>query len=158
MCRDCNRDRRAIHDETRTKPKRLRRRACLIFFFPFFYEHVTKLSSEDKQSAQSARAVGYIHAQFRRPFAWTRRANANVCSAHTTRATAMYADVVPYTRTRSPTCNDGGLSPRRIFARLLRNAISCRVSTRRHNIPRDRLPLCLRFPVLRNAIKISALT
>jgi hypothetical protein len=43
-----------------------------------------------------------------------------------------------------------------IFARLLRNAISYRRSIRRHNIPRDRLPLCLRSLVLRNAIKILA--
>lgn len=44
-----------------------------------------------------------------------------------------------------------------IFVRLLRNAILCRVVGTRHNIPYNRLSLCLRFPVLRNAIKIAQL-
>lgn len=120
-----------------------------------FRGRVTKADvwREQRQSARKC-AVGDIHAQFRRPFVDQTRARAAVQMfavytrkprAQRIRAYVTIADAHSRTR-RSPLSLS--LSLPDIFARLLRNAISCRRGIRRHNMPRDRLPLCLRSPVL----------
>lgn len=101
--------------------------------------------SEVSKGRGRKRAVGDIHAQFRRPFADQTRAN--VYNVH--KDTVRYiTDTLIHSHTESP------LSPFSLVYYGMQFRADVAHGIQRHNILCDRLPLCLRFPVLRNAIKI----
>lgn len=139
----------SIRDETRcTKPMQ-----TITLGEPAFSRTLHK----DERGKQRHRAwkfaVGDIHAQFRRPFADQPRAGSQMFAVYTRTLCATYA---PYLRRH--TLAHGGLLSRHFRPFTTECNFVPTWHIRRHNIPRDRLPLCLRSLVLRNAIKILAMT
>lgn len=119
-------------------------------FFFFFAQTRYKDTSEVSKGKARKRAVGDIHAQFRRPFADQTRARMFTMY---TKTGAMYARL--HHRYTGTLTRQSPLSPFSLVYYGMQFRADVAHGTRRHNILRDRLPLCLRFPVLRNAIKIS---